>query len=84
MKTGRGRQVLFLGACTRNGPLIILNEYLPGGNLTDFLAPAARPRSSFRVKTQVHAWSRRALLHAGSLLHAGRIAEAAPGRASRS
>ena len=30
-------QVLFLGACTTGMPPIILNEYLPGGNLEQYV-----------------------------------------------
>ncbi|KAJ1470080.1 kinase-like domain-containing protein [Baffinella frigidus] len=45
--------VLFLGACTREGPLIILNEYLPGGNLEDYLNSRPRARGSYKVKLSV-------------------------------
>mmetsp|Transcript_50541 Transcript_50541/g.157806 ORF Transcript_50541/g.157806 Transcript_50541/m.157806 type:complete len:345 (-) Transcript_50541:196-1230(-) len=41
--------VLFLGACTKgNGPLIILSEYLPGGNLADYAAKQRQLKSRSR------------------------------------
>mmetsp|Transcript_27325 Transcript_27325/g.42696 ORF Transcript_27325/g.42696 Transcript_27325/m.42696 type:complete len:400 (+) Transcript_27325:524-1723(+) len=36
--------VMFLGACTVKEPLIILNEYLSGGNLEDFLLKKRKER----------------------------------------
>mmetsp|Transcript_19571 Transcript_19571/g.44775 ORF Transcript_19571/g.44775 Transcript_19571/m.44775 type:complete len:416 (+) Transcript_19571:120-1367(+) len=36
--------VMFLGACTVKEPLIILNEYLSGGNLEDYLASKRKER----------------------------------------
>ena len=36
-RAGRAQLVMFLGACTIGAPLIILNEYMSGGNLEDYL-----------------------------------------------